>query len=77
MLGFFKNKSKEAWWTDMAKKNDRKEYNKLKKKKADRCEHTMEICIKSFPESYEIDGHKVNCHLYGGENGWDFKNRKC
>ena len=36
---------------------------------ADRCEHTMEICTKSFPESYEIDGHKVNCHLYGGENG--------
>ena len=33
--------AKEAWWTDMAKKNDRKEYNKLKKKKADKMQEKL------------------------------------
>ena len=36
---------------------------------ADRCDHTMDICTKSFPKSYEVNGHSVNCHLYGENNG--------
>ena len=36
---------------------------------ADRCDHTMDICTKTFPERYEKDGHSVHCHLYGGQNG--------
>lgn len=36
---------------------------------ADRCDHTMDICTKVFPEIYDQDGHRVYCHLYGGKNG--------
>lgn len=36
---------------------------------ADRCDNTMDICIKVFPEIYDQDGHRVYCHLYGGKNG--------
>ncbi|WP_296114629.1 ABC transporter ATP-binding protein [uncultured Anaerococcus sp.] len=36
---------------------------------ADRCDNTMDICTKVFPEIYDQDGHRVYCHLYGGKNG--------
>lgn len=35
---------------------------------SDRCDHTMEICTKAYPEAYIKDGHEVHCHLYGDQN---------
>jgi len=32
-----------------------------------RCSYTKEICTKNFPDSREVDGHMVRCHLYGKE----------
>lgn len=36
---------------------------------ADRCDHVMDICKKTFPETTSDGDHEVNCHLYGGNNG--------
>lgn len=36
---------------------------------ADRCDFVMEKCYKTYPETYEKDGHLVNCHLYGEKDG--------
>lgn len=36
---------------------------------ADRCDHVMDICRESFPETTRKEDHEVNCHLYGGNNG--------
>ncbi len=32
-----------------------------------RCHKAMEICKKQEPDTYEVDGVKVKCHLYGGK----------
>lgn len=42
----------------------------------DRCDHTMEICKNKFPETKDFNGHKVNCHLFGDEDGRDTKSWK-
>ena len=36
---------------------------------ADRCDFVMDKCYKTYPETYEKDGHSVNCHLYGEKDG--------
>lgn len=40
----------------------------------DRCDYAMDICKRSFPETKDFEGHKVNCHLFGDENGRDTEN---
>lgn len=35
---------------------------------ADRCDHTMEICKRTYPAAYIKDGREVHCHLYGDQN---------
>lgn len=40
----------------------------------DRCDYAMDICKRSFPETKDFEGHNVNCHLFGDENGRDTEN---
>lgn len=35
---------------------------------ADRCDHTMDICKRTYPAAYIKDGREVHCHLYGDQN---------
>lgn len=41
---------------------------------ADRCDYTMDICLKKYPKSYSKGNHLVDCHLYGENHGWNSKN---
>ncbi|WP_297281981.1 ABC transporter ATP-binding protein [uncultured Anaerococcus sp.] len=36
---------------------------------ADRCDYVMDICKKTYPQTYKKGSHKVDCHLYGGKHG--------
>lgn len=36
---------------------------------AARCDERMDICDRVYPKTYEEDGHKVDCHLFGEDHG--------